>query len=424
MVIKNFKQATNPLRKDALEIVESGFTAIDTDKLVKENVSIHKNSLLFIQGDWTDLNRYRRIYVVGIGKVALAAAKALEDILGDRITDGVVLDVQGGNLKKIKSLIGSHPEPTQTNVTATREIIALLRSANEEDLIIAIISGGGSALLCSPYKISCEKKASVVGALINSGATVDETNTVRKHLSEIKGGNFARLAYPAKVEALIFSDVPSDDVGMVASGPTVLDITTVGDASKIMAKYDVLKKCKLPHCDLTETPKDPLFFQRVKNFIIVDNDAILSAMKEKAATLNYTPEIFSSGIQGDAEDVAKRLVLNAKPKTALLAAGETSIKVKGSGAGGRSLHTVLAALNHLKRDHVVVSVNSAGVDNGLFAGAIGDESTIELAKKSNLSIKEFLNNFDSFHFFQKVGDGIETGALGSNIADFMLVLSN
>lgn len=424
MVIKNFKQlATTSLRRDALDIIEAGFDSINTKKIIENNIKLYKNGFLKIQEAWVDLRKYRRIYFVGIGKAAFAAAAATEKILGDKITEGVVLDVQGGDLKRIRSVIGSHPLPTQKNVTATREIISLLQSAKEEDLIIAVISGGGSALLCSPYQISCEEKAEVIDALMKSGATIDEINTVRKHLSEIKGGNFARFAYPAKVISLIFSDVASNDISMVASGPTVLDITTTTDASKIMAKYGVLEKCKLPHCDLVETPKDPTYFIRVVNLVIADNYIILKAMTERARKLRYKPEILSAGIQGEAEKVAKKLVLNAKPKTALLAAGETTIKVVGRGVGGRNLHTVLAALEYLQEGKVVVSVNSDGVDHGLYAGAIGDYKTVEKVKKSKLSINEFLDNCDSFHFFQKTGDGIETGVLGQNMADFMLVLA-
>ncbi|OGY25533.1 MAG: hypothetical protein A2Z11_03855 [Candidatus Woykebacteria bacterium RBG_16_43_9] len=424
VIIKNFAQlATSPLRRDALQIIEVGLHAIDTEKVIKTTVKFHKNKFLAIKDTWLDLDKYRRIYFVGIGKAAFAAAKALETTLGNRITDGLVLDIQGGRLKKIKSLVGTHPDPTEANVSATREIISLLRSASEEDLVIAVISGGGSSLLCSPYQISCQEKASVVDAMMDSGATIEEINTVRKHLSEIKGGNFAKIAYPATVVSLIFSDVPGNDVSMVASGPTVLDPTTITDASKIMAKYDVLKKCKLPHCDLMETPKNPMYFQLVTNIIVADERLAIDAMRVEAVKLEYKVEVFSYQIEGRAEEVAKKLVLNTKPKTALLAAGETTVEVKGGGRGGRNQHLVLSALNHLREDQVIVSVNSDGIDHSSFAGAIGDEHTLANAKKKKLASKKFLDNCDSFHFFQKVGDGIETGALSSNISDFMLALS-
>ena len=424
MIIKNFTQlATSPLRRDALQIIDAGFSVINTEKVIKNSISLEEGSLLRVKDQWLDLSRYRRIYLVGIGKVAYTAAKALENILGDFITDGIVLDIQAGPLRKIRSMVGTHPKPTQANVSATREIISLLGSAGGEDLILAIISGGGSALLCSPYQISCEEKASIDTSMMNSGATLEEMNTVRKHLSEIKGGNFAKLAHPAQVASLIFSDVPGDDVGLVASGPTVLDTTTVADASKLMTKYDVLKKCRLPNCDLIETPKDPAYFQLVTNTVLVNNRLAIEAMEVEAVKLEYKAEVFSSQIEGAASDVAKRLVLNAKPKTALIASGKTTVSVRVNGAGGRNQHLVLAALKHLTNGQVLISVNSDGVDLSSYAGAIGDKNTIDKAKKKKASSEKFLKNFDSFHFFQKVGDGIETGILGSNVADLMVVLS-
>jgi glycerate-2-kinase len=347
----------------------------------------------------------------------------LEDVLGDSITDGVVLDVRGGKLRRIKSLVGTHPDPTQTNVSATREIISLLQSADEEDLILAVVSGGGSALLCSPYQLSCEVKASISTALMNAGANIEEVNIVRKHLSEIKGGNFAKFAYPARVMSLIFSDVPGNDIGVIASGPTVLDTTTVADASRIMAKYKVLKLCRLPHCDLVETPKEPRYFQLVTNVVVADSRLAIDAMRVQAVKLEYKPEVLSTRLEGGAEDVARRLVLSSKPNTALIAAGETTVEVKGKGTGGRNQHTVLAALENVGEDKVVISINSDGVDHSRYAGAIGDRNTIEKAKKKRTPLKKFLNTFDSFHFFQKVRDGIETGPLGENVSDFMLVLS-
>ncbi|OGY22489.1 MAG: hypothetical protein A2126_02065 [Candidatus Woykebacteria bacterium GWB1_45_5] len=424
MVIKNSKElAKSQLRANALKIIEAGFAAMDTENVIKNSLKLYQNNLLIVKDTWLDLTKFRRVYLVGIGKAAFSAARAIEEILGDKITDGIVLDINGGLLKRSRSLVGTHPVPSQVNLSATREIISLLKSAAEDDLVVAIISGGGSALLCSPYKLSCEKKESVVGELIKNGANIEEINTVRKHLSEIKGGNFARLAYPASLVALIFSDVPGDDISVVASGPTVLDTTTVADASKIMAKYDVLKKCKLPHCDLIETPKDPTYFQLVINIVVANNQLALLGMAKKAKELKYKVEVFSSRLEGEATAVGKKLVLNAKPKTALLAAGETTVKVAGAGWGGRNQHLVLSALAQIQKSQVIISVDSDGIDHSRFAGALGDQATLTKAKRKKLEVSSFLETCDSFHFFQKVGDGIETGILGSNIADFMLVLA-
>ena len=424
MRIKNFAQlATSPLRKDALEIIDAGLAAIDTNKIIKHSVKLHDNKLLQIKDTWLDITKYRRVYFIGIGKAAYEAARSIESILGEWITDGIALDIKGKDLKKIRTIIGSHPHPTQANVSATREIISLLQSAKEEDLIIALVSGGGSALLCSPYQISCDEKAAIVESMVNAGANIEEVNTVRKHLSEIKGGFFAKHAYPSKLISLIISDVPGNDISLVASGPTVLDTTTVAEAAHLMTEYDVLKICRLPHCDLTETPKDPMYFQLVTNTIIGDERLAIDAMRVEAVKREYKPEVFSYEIEGKAVDVAKKLVLNSKPRSAILAAGETTVEVKKGGKGGRNQHLVLATLGLLKKDQIVISINSDGMDHSSFAGAIGDKKTVEEANKKKLSPEKFLQNTDSFNFFKKVGGGIETGLLGTNISDFMLVLS-
>ncbi|MEX0622103.1 MAG: DUF4147 domain-containing protein [Candidatus Woykebacteria bacterium] len=424
MIIKNFAQlATSKLRRDALQIIEDGLNSINTRKIIEKNVRLHKNGLLWVKDNWVDLKKYRRIYLIGIGKAAFASVRVLEGKLKDYITDGIVLDIYGAPLKKVKSMVGTHPHTTETNVSATREIIGLLQSAQEEDLVLTVITGGGSALLCSPYKMSCETKDSIAQALWNAGATVQEMNTVRKHLSGIKGGHFAQLAYPAKVVSLIFSDVPGDNLSAIASGPTVLDPTTVQDAAKILAKYNVLKVCSLPNCDLQETPKDPMIFRRVVNVVVVNNKTPIAAMEETGRHLGYKVEIFSSEISGEAEAVAKELVLNSKPKTALLAAGETTVRVKGKGKGGRNQHLVLAALKYLRDGRIIVSVNSDGYDFTPHAGAIGDEYTLKKAARKKLPPEKYLKNDDSFHFFEKVGDAIKTGILGTNVADLMLVLS-
>lgn len=424
MFIRNYSQlATSKLRRDALGIIEEAYSSINTKKIIEKNVKLRKSGFLYIKDNWIDLKKYRRVYLIGIGKAAYSSVNVLENILGDYITDGIVLDIYGGPLKKVKSMVGDHPYPTETNVSATRQIIGLLQTAKEEDLILTIITGGGSALLCSPYQISCDTKAAMVHALMDAGATIQEINTVRKHLSDIKGGHFARLAYPAKVVSLIFSDVPGDDLDMIASGPTVLDTSTVQDAAKILAKYDVLKVCKLPNCELQETPKDPKYFRRATNIVIANNKIPLEAMGKQARKLKYKVEVLSSEVGGPASEIAKRLVFSSKPRTALLAAGETTVKVVGKGLGGRNQHLVLSALKYLKEGQVIVSVNSDGFDFTPHAGAIADKETLAKAKRKKLLVEKYLKTCDSFHFFEKVGDGLITGILGTNVADFMLVLS-
>ncbi|OGY24094.1 MAG: hypothetical protein A2172_00940 [Candidatus Woykebacteria bacterium RBG_13_40_15] len=423
MIIKNFDQLSiNSLRNHALQITEAGFEAIDTETVIKESVKL-TNGTLQIKDRQFDLKKFEHIYLIGVGKVAFAAGKALEKMLGNYITDGIVLDVQGGKLKKLKSLIGTHPLASQKNVLATKEIISLLKKAGREDLILAVISGGSSALLCAPHKISYEKIAEIFEVMTGTGATIEEINIVRKHLSEINGGDLAKLTYPATIISLIFSDVPGDDLDTIGSGPTVLDSSTTADAQALIEKYNVLKEAKLSKVEFTETPKNPIYFEKVANIIVVNSKRAVDAMAKKAAELNYKVSIFSTQVQGEASDAGQKLLASAEDKTAVLAAGETTVSIKGDGIGGRNQHLVLSALKHLKEDQVIISADSDGVDHSRFAGAIGDKETVKKAIGKKISIEKYLDNFDSFNFYRVVEDGIETGPLESNVSDFMLVLS-
>jgi len=423
MVIKNFEfLAANKLRKDALEIAEAAFESIDTETVIRESVKV-TNGVLEIKGRQFHLKKFEHIYLIGVGKAAFAAGKTLEKILGNYITDGIVLDIQAGKMKKLKSLVGTHPLASQKNVLATKEIISLLKKAGKDDLILAVISGGSSALLCAPHKISYEKITEIFEVMTDAGATIEEINIVRKHLSEINGGDLAKLTYPATIVSLIFSDVPGDDLSTIGSGPTVLDNSTKEEAQALIEKYNVSKGAKLSKLELTETPKNPIYFENVTNIIVVNNKRAVDAMANKAAELNYKVSILSTQIQGEAQEVCEKLLAGAEDKTAVLAAGETTVSIKGNGIGGRNQHLVLSALKRLKKDQVIISADSDGVDHSAFAGAIGDKDTVKKADGKKLSIERYLNNFDSFNFFRLVEDGIETGPLESNVSDFMIVLS-
>ena len=424
MLIKNFDElATSKLRKDALLIVEEGLKAIDTEKVLSKQISL-EGSILTIRNQKLDLNKFRKIFIIGVGKTSCAAGKVLEEVLQDKISGGIILDTKPGDLKRIECVVGSHPLPSQTNVDATAKIVARLKSLTKGDLVLAIISGGGSSLLCNPYKLSCDEKAMIGRSLIKGGADIVETNIVRKHLSEIKGGWFAVHAYPATVVSLIFSDVPNDDLSEIASGPTVLDKTTVEDAQKIMTKYDVLKLCKLPHCELNETPKDLKYFAKVTNILMMNNKLALEAMKKQAQSLGFKGKIYDNFLQGQAKDVGRKLINGLQTNQVLIAGGETTVKVGGIGTGGRNQEFVLAAIPFLKKNQVIVSVASDGVDNRTeFAGAIADTDSKFKSKKLGLKIESYLENNDSFSFFKEMGDGVETGPLNSNVSDLILALN-
>ncbi len=421
-LIKNRKMlATSALRRDALDIFEAGLEAINTTKVINSQVSL-KGSKLKINKTVLNLDNFRNIFVIGIGKASYDAAKALEKIMGKRITDGLVLDVKGGPLKRMKSVVGTHPLPSLPNMKATGEIIALLKHVDSRDLVLSIISGGGSALLCWPYEMNCDELATITQTLMRGGATIEELNIVRKHLSEILGGQFARLAHPARIVSLIFSDVADDDLSVIASGPTVLDVTTIADAEKILDKYDVLKICSMPNCHLLETPKDPIYFKDVTNILLVNNQVATKAMMIKARELGYRAKIFSTRLVGEASEVGKMMVNLPKPGEAYIAAGETTVTVQGHGRGGRNQELVLGALMAITDGQLVASLASDGIDNGPAAGGLADQALQMKAKKLGVNPATYLKNNNSFVFFNKVGGQIVTGQTGANVSDLMIAL--
>lgn len=424
MKIRNFDQlATTPLRKQALAIIEAGYEAIGTEEVISNSVKLDGNNLQ-VRDKTLDLSHFENIYVVAIGKCALAASKALEKILGDKISKGYCLDIRQEPLTKIETFLGTHPLPSQTNIDATKKIIELLKSATENDLILTVVSGGGSALLSAPYKIDFQTKALISNELMKAGANIQELNIVRKHLSEIKGGRFAALAYPATFLSLIFSDVPGNDLSTIASGITVIDRTTISEAEAVLKKFDIYNRTKLDKIELSETPKEEKFFEKVTNLVLVDSQSALVAMSQKAKAAGFNVIIISDRLQGEAAEVGQQLLTKSVPQSTVLAAGETTVSVKGKGEGGRNQTLVLSNLANIGPNQVLISVGSDGHDHSDFAGAIGDRNSVNKAKGRGLDPQDYLSRSDSYHFFQKLGDGIDTGLLDSNISDFMLVLQS
>lgn len=252
---------------------------------------------------------------------------------------------------------------------------------------------------------------------MDSGATIQELNVVRKHLSRIKGGRLVEYVYPARVLSLILSDVTGDDLATIASGPTVKDPTTVDEARAILDKYGLPKEI-----ELTESPKDPKLFENVTNVILANMATAIPPMEAKAKELGFTPRVVSTAFTGDADYVGKDWLEKIKPGEALLATGETTVKVTGKGTGGRNQQLVLSSLRYLLENQVIAAVGTDGHDNTTNAGAIGDQSTLVRANKMGLDPIDFAKNHDSYTFFQKVGDGILTGDLESNFADIILCL--
>ena len=434
-VIKNFQQlATSALRKQALLIAEEGFEAINTKKAVEKNFLYKpKKQQLIIFNQKFALGQFKRIVCIGFGKAALEAVTAIQQILKDKITCGYVLDLKEGSLGNIVCRVGTHPLPTKVNIEATEELVAMLEACGEEDLVICVVSGGGSALLCRPHDMTCETESALTSALMVKGAGIQELNTVRKHISSVKGGNLAKIIYPATCISLIFSDVPGDDISMVASGPTVKDATTNRDAAEILQKYDVLAMCELPSCKLLETPKEEKYFKNIHNILFVSAKQALTAMSERAEELGFTVKIFSPAYQGEAGKLAKEIISESKKGQCLLGAGESTVKIKapvrlgsgrlsGEGKGGRNQEMALAALSIIQDNQVLLCLASDGRDNTEAAGAVADASVAARAKVLNLEPEKFLANNDSFTFFESLGESIITGPTGANVSDFFVML--
>ncbi len=409
-----------PLRRDAIRILEAGLSAVETKAAVARLVSLDGNRLV-IAGEPYDLSRVDRLLVVALGKAAFDAGCALEGILGKRIAAGFILDVRGGRLRHLACRVGTHPFPTQANVDAAGEIAALLRGATEWDLVLMVVSGGGSALLCQPSELSCGDLALLTKTLMAKGATIQEMNVVRKHTSALQGGQLAVLAHPARVVSLIFSDVPGDDLSVVASGPTFLDETTVADAQAVLDKYDLLKACQLPSCQLKETPKDPELFSHVRNICAVSAGEAVEAMRGEAFRLGYRVRT-ASGVTGEAREVGARLVQELQPGEALVASGETTVTLLGTGTGGRNQEVALGAVPHVSEETLLLSCASDGVDNGPVAGAIADIIVKEDAERKKLDPAAFLAANDSFLFFKQAGGHLTTGQTGLNVSDLMIAL--
>jgi len=350
----------------------------------------------------------------------------MEKILGERISGGVILGV--GEVPKFARMAGypgTHPLPSEQNMIGARAIVEVLRGMTPKDLVIFLITGGGSTLLCLPETGKCEEEAALLQALTRGGATIQEINTVRKHLSLARGGYLAKYAYPARVCSLIFSDVPGDVMEFVASGPTVKDTTVVTDAEAILEKYDVLKLCGMTRCGLIETPKEDEYFKNVVNFIAVSNSTALEAMRKQAENSGFKTIVCSTCISGDAREAGKDVMATlakSKPKTALLYGGETTVTIKGRGRGGRNQEAALSALRFVQKGQVMITLASDGRDNGDFAGAICDTMTKERADAQNVDIKAHLNENNSTPFFEEVRNYLMTGNTGSNIADLIVAI--
>jgi glycerate-2-kinase len=416
ITIQNLKElATTPGRAAALAIAGAGLNAIDTERAVTTAVTLTNNGAgLKIKELEIDLSKFKSIHIVGFGKASCVAAGSLVAVLREKVKDGVVIDVKDVKCEPITNFVGTHPEPSEQNLLATEHIVTLAKGIMADDLVLVVVSGGGSSLLCWPAS-ECAQGKKLYDDFLRTGGDIGELNTVRKHLSALKGGGLAKLLYPATVVGLIFCDVPGDHIEEVASGPTFKDASTVADAQAVLDKYH------LTGFDLTETPKEDIFFEKVHNILLVSNGEALRAMAEEAVRQGYKANIVSSEIYDGPEAAVGLLKNHAGTHEVALGGGEVKMVVSGTpGLGGRCSHLALTAVPLIGDNDIFVAIASDGVDNSDSAGTIVDGVTKKAAAELELDANEYKKNFDSYSFFKKTGGLLFTGPTGANVSDLMM----
>lgn len=427
MKIRNYGElAATKGRRKVLDVIDAGLQAIDTRAAVRGAVFADGGGIV-VCGRRYEMREGSRLVVAGAGKCSLEAVLELEAILGDRISGGVVIDSTEGELpKRVRYFRGDHPYPTEANRAATRELLASLSGLGERDLVILVVSGGGTVMLSQSDSCTAEEEAALVKALFRAGADIADMNMIRKHLSTARGGFLAERAAPASVEALVFSDVIGNDVGTISSGPAVFDHTTVAEALSVVERHKESLGGAFHPSWLIETPKDPAVFEKARNTLVVSNDVALEAMEAKARELGLRPLIVTDTLSGEAREVGEavaRDIASAEPGTCLLYGGETTVKVANpDGKGGRNQEASLGALRAVADGTVLAFVASDGVDNTPVAGAICDTITARRAAELGLAPDAFLGANRSFDFFERAGGHIVTGATGSNVADLAVAL--
>ncbi len=435
------------------KIFSAAVEAADPKGALLKTLSLEGDTLI-CNDKRLDLKAFSEVIVVGAGKATAGMAEAAEEILGERITSGLIIVKDGhtGNLKRIGQAEASHPLPNAAGVAATGELLKMLEGAGKEGLVICLISGGASALLVAPadgLTLSSLQKATDL--LLRAGADITELNTVRKHLSKVKGGRLAKAAYPAKLITFIVSDVIGDPLETIASGPTVGDPTTFCDALLVVDKYGL--KEQLPEevmhvlsAGLTgEAPESPKpgegILTPVENIIIAKLNLSLGGAMGKAETLGYRTELLSSTIDAKAVEAAKYLADKATETQAalepgaepvcLLSGGETTVTVTGTGTGGGNQELALAFAIEIAgaKGITLLSAGTDGTDGPTDAtGAAVDGATVTNAYKLGLDATEFLKDNNSYAFFDSLDRGSEaahhlkTGPTGTNVGDIQIII--
>ncbi|MSS85943.1 MAG: hydroxypyruvate reductase [Thaumarchaeota archaeon] len=424
MIIQNFEElAITEKKKDCLEILESGLQAANPENIISKYVTPNE---IRINGKIFNIEKYSNIYTVAFGKAADSMTRAINSIIS--IKSGIIVIPKGSKAKikakRFQIFNSGHPKPDKTSVKAAKEVMKFVQNKKSDELIIFLVSGGGSSLLAMPDQITLSDKIHVTDLLLKSGATIQEFNCVRKHLSKIKGG---KLVENMKCNGigLIMSDVENNDISSIASGTTYMDNTTYQDAMNIIEKYKL--KMRIPievlqilgnglHNQKSETPKHA----KIENYVIASNNDCLESMEKEASTKGY--KVIKIQIFGDIKEAVKKILekIPDEQKTCLIFGGEPTVKVLGKGQGGRNQELVLRILKNTQKlkKMVIASMGTDGIDgNSKFAGAIIENIKVDLN-----TMKEFLKNSDSARFFEKQKGNIKTEFTHMNLMDIGIIL--
>lgn len=434
------------LRRNAYEIFTAGVNSVLPEVLLPKNM-YYKDGYLFL-ADWKyRVNEINNLIVIAAGKAASDMSKITEERIGNFISKGLCITKYNHavTLKIFKTIEAGHPLPDNNSILAGKEVLDALQNLTPGDIVLLLLSGGASSLLAdTPPGITLENLYHLSRLLINSGADIYEVNTIRKHLSQIKGGNFIKAAYPASVVTMIISDVVGDDPATIASGPTSPDSTTFEAAKNVLLKYGIWNLihesirehihkgvCK----EIEETPKAGSFlFEKNHNKIIGSNKICLEAAKLKAEQLGFHTIILTDKMTGDTDTLSRKFILNLieyegiKPACILLG-GETSLQVSGNGKGGRNQHFVLCAMNELLkmkknkiRNHItILSAGTDGTDGSTdAAGAMFSSLELYSGPVDFEITNTFLASFDSYNFFLQQGGLIKTGPTQTNVMDIVI----
>ena len=440
--------ATREWRLLATRVMRAALDAVEPAEAVRRALR-RDGDRLVAGGREYDLTRYDRVLVVGAGKASAPMARAVEEIVGERVSDGLVVVKHGhtGPTSRVRLREGGHPIPDDHCVSGTDELVRLVEGSGERDLVVVVMSGGGSALMLLPAEgITLADMQRTTDLLLRAGATINELNAVRKHLERAKGGGLARLAAPSDVLALALSDVVGNPLDVIASGPTVPDTSSFADACEIMERFGVWDE--LPRSvsgrlaagragEIPDTPKpgDPIF-ERAQTLVVASNELAAKAAVRQAEAEGLRALLLSTYVEGEAREVGKVVAALAREEAAsdrplprpccLVLGGETTVTVRGTGLGGRNQELALsAALKLAGVEEVLVAAlatdGNDGPNDG--AGAVVDGTTVARALARGLDAERYLADNDSYHFFEALGDLLVTGPTNTNVNDLLFAFA-